>query len=64
MAKEFFRSFQCLRSCGYNKEIALSLTTDPFHERLRISSTGRSFDTQSGRCAQDLCFLLKGVSAL
>ena len=64
MAKEFFRSFQCLRSCGYYKEIALSLATDPFHERLRISSTGRSFDAQPGRCAQDLCFLLKGVGAL
>ena len=64
MAKEFFRSFQCLRSCDYDQEIALSLATDPFDKRLRISSTGRSFDTQSGRCAQDLCFLLKGGGAL
>lgn len=64
MAKEFFPSFQRLRSCGYHEEIALPMATDPFHERLRVSSAGRSFNTQAGRCAQDLCFLLKGVGAM
>src|SRR5947208_2492444 len=32
-----------------------------FDERLRISSGGRSFDAQSGRSSQELCFLLRRV---
>ncbi len=63
VAKELFRSIQRLLSCCYNEEIALPMPTDPFNECFRLSSSGRGFDAQSGRCSQELCFILKRVGA-
>ncbi len=39
------------------------MPTDPFNECFRLSSSGRGFDAQSGRCSQELCFILKRVGA-
>src|SRR6266568_4238271 len=61
VAKELFSAIQRLLSCCHNEEIALPMSSKPFDERLRISSGGRSFDAQSGRCSQELCFLLRRV---
>jgi hypothetical protein len=63
VAKELLRSIQRLFSCCYNEEIALPMPTDPFNERFRLFSGGRSFDTQSSRCSQELCFILKRVGS-
>lgn len=61
MAKELFRAIQRLLPCCHNEEIALPMPSELFDERLRISTCGRSFDAQSGRCSQELCFLLRRV---
>src|SRR2546423_7301950 len=59
VAKELFRPIQRLLSCCHNEQIVRPVPTDPFDERFWLFSGGRSFDAQSCRCSQELCFLLR-----